>query len=62
MVNSSGFEPDGNYSSSLAGWNTLGVPSCEIASLCFRKLFKPAGGMEDLYLVSTLPKISHNFL
>lgn len=63
MINSSAFEPAGNYSSSLEGWNTLGVPSCGFVSLCFRKPFKPPGGMilglEDLYLAPTPPKISH---
>lgn len=63
MIISFGFEPAGNYSSSLAGLNTLGVPSYEFVSLCFRKPFKPPGGMrhdlEDLYLAPTLPKISH---
>lgn len=63
MANSSGFEPAGNYSSSLAGLNILGVPSCEFVSLCFRKPFKPPGGMiqdlKDLYLAPTLPKKSH---
>ena len=63
MVNSSVFESAGNYFSSLAGWNSLGEPSREFASLCFRKVFKLPGGMiqdvGDFDLVPTLPKISN---